>query len=247
MANNLKNLIFAYGYSSINLPLIINEAIKIINNSFIKKQILLINKNTFSECELNKKYTLDLSRFPKRSLYLKSLNKIVGSSEKFSIIGTTGNTSREMYSLMKNCSNFYMVGNMGGALSLGLGASLGGKKILICGGDAEFVMHLGGMTTTGRYSKKVLLIYLLFDNEMNKSTGGQNSYQKHINYLSLAKSCGWETIKETVSSLSIFEKELKEIINFDKGLFFFHIKCNLDAEYLRPSVIEILDSKESFK
>ena len=54
-----------------------------------------------------------------------------------------------------------MAGNMGGALSVGLGAALGGKKVIICGGDAEFVMHLGGMTTAGRYSDKVFLIYLL--------------------------------------------------------------------------------------
>ena len=38
-----------------------------------------------------------------------------------------------------------MAGNMGGALSLGLGTAMAGKKVIVCGGDAEFVMHMGGL------------------------------------------------------------------------------------------------------
>ena len=46
------------------------------------------------------------------------------------------NTAREMYSFMPNSKNFYMAGNMGGALSLGFAAK-SCKKVFICGGDAE--------------------------------------------------------------------------------------------------------------
>ena len=41
-----------------------------------------------------------------------------------------------MYAFMKNTNNFYMVGNMGGALSIGLGAAKAGKNVIVCGGDA---------------------------------------------------------------------------------------------------------------
>ena len=107
-------------------------------------------------------------------------------------IGTTGNTAREMYSFMPGTNNFYMADNMGGALSLGLGAEKGGKKVLVCGGDAEFVMHLGGLTTAGRYDKRIDLTYILFDNESNKSTGGQKTLQGHLDYIGIAKNSGFK-------------------------------------------------------
>ena len=48
-------------------------------------------------------------------------------------IGTTGNAAREMYSFMPDTNNFYMAGNMGGALSVGFGAAKAGKKVIVCG------------------------------------------------------------------------------------------------------------------
>ena len=51
------------------------------------------------------------------------------------------------------------------------------EKIIVCGGDAEYAMHLGGITTAARYTSnlKGKLIYIVFDNESNKSTGGQKA------------------------------------------------------------------------
>ena len=243
---NLKELISSYGYLPIKLGSNMDEAIEIINKSFYEKQIILINKNTFNDSKLDNSYLVNLSNFPKRSLFLKYLNKFISSYENYICIGTTGNTSREMYSIMKDSSNFYMVGNMGGALSIGLGAALASKKIIICGGDAEFVMHLGGMTTAGRYSEKIFLIYLVFDNEVNKSTGCQNSYQQHMDYLLLAKSCGWEVTSDIINTLDKFETAIKQVMNKEKGLYFFHVKCDLDEDYPRPSALEIIESKNNF-
>jgi phosphonopyruvate decarboxylase len=135
-----------------------------------------------------------------------------------------------MYSFMPDTNNFYMAGNMGGALSLGLGASLAGKKVIVCGGDAEFVMHMGGLTTAGRYDE-VDLTYILFDNEQNKSTGGQNTYQNHIDYVAMAKASNLNVIQNTVTT----PKALLDVLNnLDKGLQFIHVKCGLDNEVPRP-------------
>jgi phosphonopyruvate decarboxylase len=130
-----------------------------------------------------------------------------------------------------------MAGNMGGALSLGLGAALGGKKVVVCGGDAEFVMHLGGLTTAGRY-KDIDLTYILFDNQQNKSTGGQNTYQSHIDYINIAKS----------SNLGVYDKVVKDLDEFstliDKdGLNFICVKCGIDEETPRPP-IDVVKVKE---
>jgi phosphonopyruvate decarboxylase len=131
---------------------------------------------------------------------------------------------------MPDTNNFYMAGNMGGALSVGLGAAKAGRKIIVCGGDAEFVMHMGGLTTAGRYNDEVDLTYILFDNEQNKSTGGQNTYQKHLDYISIAKSSGFDGVDGVVDSVDEF-KSLIENIN---GLRFIHVKCGVDDETPRP-------------
>ena len=134
---------------------------------------------------------------------------------------------------MPETNNFYMGGNMGGALSLGLGAAKGGKKVLVCGGDAEFVMHLGGLTTTGRYKDEIDLTYILFDNESNKSTGGQNTYQNHLDYIGIAKNAGFKSIGGIVNSLSAFKKALDLSVLTD-GAKFVYVKCGYDDETPRP-------------
>ena len=103
-----------------------------------------------------------------------------------------------MSSFMPKMANFYMVGNMGGALSVGLGGYLAGNNIIVCGGDAEFVMHLGGITTAGRYKsqEKGKLVYIVFDNKSNKSTGGQNTYQEHVDYIEIARGAGINCIEK---------------------------------------------------
>ncbi len=223
LATKLPNLIEAYGYEHIILDNEnIDNAISQINLCDNTSTICLIKKDSFSKVELEEQHKLDLSKYKPRSEFLKLLNQKFKDSDTL-FIGTTGNTSREMHSFMPNTNNFYMAGNMGGALSLGLGASMAGKKVIVLGGDAEFVMHMGGLTTAGRY-KDIDLTYILFDNEQNKSTGGQNTYQNHINYNKIAKASGLNIIDD------FDDLSKKNSINF------LHIKCSLDEETPRPPI-----------
>ena len=232
LATQLPALIEAYGYEYIVLDQddiqTAIEQINIYNSSFT---IGIIKKDSFSKVELNDKYKLDLSSYTPRSEYLKLLNEKFKNSNTL-FIGTTGNTVREMYSFMPDTSNFYMAGNMGGALSLGLGAAMTGKKVIICGGDAEFVMHMGGLTTAGRYNN-IDLTYILFDNEQNKSTGGQNTYQSHVDYINIAKASNIEVIDNIIDSLEDFSDTITNIKNTEQ-LKFVCVKCGLDDETPRP-------------
>ncbi len=232
LAIELPKLIEAYGYNHVILNQEnIYKTIEQINLCNSSKTIAILKKDTFSKIELQDSHKLNLSDYPKRSEYLKYLNKIYKNSDNI-FIGTTGNTAREMYSFMNKTKNFYMVGNMGGALSLGLGMSKAGKSVYVLGGDAEFVMHMGGLTTAGRY-KDINLNYILFDNEQNKSTGGQNSYQSHIDYKSIVKASGFNVQKKSITSLN----EFKEFIKTTKeGLNFAHVKCDTDEVTPRPPV-----------
>ena len=230
LATKLPDLINTYGYQPIILD---KEDISIAINQIEEcndiDQICIFQKNTFSTVSLAEKHQLDLSMYLPRSEFLKALNKKF-SDQDVLFIGTTGNTSREMYSFMTNTDNFYQAGNMGGALSVGLGAAKAGKRVIVCGGDAEFVMHMGGLINAGRYSNNINLTYIVFDNESNKSTGGQNSYQQHIDYIGIAKS------SNILNSFGVTDiKSFNDILEkTDKGVNFIYVKCSYDISTPRP-------------
>jgi len=238
LATNLPKLVEAYGYDYQILDQDnLDNAIKQIKESDNKFVMNILKKNTFSEVQLEEKYRLHLN-YPPRSKYLLKLNEMYKGSD-IVFIGTTGNTAREMYTFMKDTKNFYMVGNMGGALSVGLGMAKAGKRVMVLGGDAEFVMHMGGLTTAGRY-KNLDLTYIVFDNESNKSTGGQATYQDHVNYIGIAKNCGFNVVENTITTVEEFEKTVS---NLKKGINFIHVKCGYDEVTPRPPVEAIKINK----
>jgi phosphonopyruvate decarboxylase len=230
LSTELPKLINAYGYQSHILDSQnLSNAIKQINDCNIKHTICIIKSDSFERVTLKSEHTLDLSAYIPRSKFLNLLNNHFKNKDVL-FIGTTGNMAREMYSFMPETKNFYMAGNMGGALSLGLGAAKSGKKVIVCGGDAEFVMHMGGLTTAGRYADEIDLTYVLFDNKQNKSTGGQNTYQQHLDYINIAKSSGFSTINFVIQNIDDFDSAIKDV----NGLNFIWVKCGLDDETPRP-------------
>jgi phosphonopyruvate decarboxylase len=232
LATELPTLISAYGYDHLILDQEnIETAVSQINICDKNETIIVLKKDTFTKVALDEKHQIDFSNLTPRSEFLISMNEIFqGDNTLF--IGTTGNTAREMYSFMPDTNNFYMAGNMGGALSLGLGAAMAGKKVVVCGGDAEFVMHMGGMTTAGRYAD-IDLTYLLFDNESNKSTGGQNTYQSHVDYINIAKNSNLDVNERVITDLDEFSTIISEVKN-STGLKFINVKCGIDEETPRP-------------
>lgn len=233
LATELPKLVNAYGYTHIILDNNnIDTAIRQINTSNTSASICLIPKDTFSKVDLEKKHILELGNRTPRSKFLERLNTFFKESDTL-FIGTTGNTAREMYTYMPDTNNFYMAGNMGGALSLGLGAAKAGKNVVVCGGDAEFVMHMGGLTTAGRYQDSVNMLYILFDNESNKSTGGQNTYQSHVNYIEIAKHANLLTYNTTIHDLNEFSAVIKKNMK-QEGLQFICVKCGYDEVTPRP-------------
>lgn len=242
LATKLPDLISAYGYEHVILDNNnMDNAISQVNKCNFSNTICLLPKDSFTTVELNEEHKLDLSKYVPRSEFLKSLNEKFKDSDTL-FIGTTGNTAREMYSFMPDTNNFYMAGNMGGALSLGLGASMAGKEVIVCGGDAEFVMHMGGLTTAGRYKDNVNLTYILFDNESNKSTGGQNTYQSHVDYITIAKSSNIDAFDNVIDSLDGFLNTINDTVT-NSGIKFLCVKCGLDTETPRPP-LDIVKVKE---
>lgn len=242
LATKLPSLIASYGYKHLILDNEnIDRSLEQIENSNNSHTICMIKKGSFNKAELKEEHKLDLSNYTPRSEFLLKLNQEFKNTNTV-FIGTTGNTAREMYTFMPDTYNFYMAGNMGGALSLGLGAAMAGKKVIVCGGDAEFVMHMGGLTTAGRYKHEIDLTYILFDNESNKSTGGQNTYQNHVNYTNIAESSGLETLENVVTNVENFNSIIHNSKSY-KGLRFICVKCGIDDETPRPPIDDVRKNK----
>lgn len=97
------------------------------------------------------------------------------------IISANGLISRDLFEVYDKNSNFYMLGSMGLASSIGLGLALKNPKkiIYIFDGDGNILMNLGSLTTIGNLEPKNL-VHIVFDNESHASTGDQPTNTKRI-------------------------------------------------------------------
>lgn len=114
------------------------------------------------------------------------------------VLATTGKTGRELYEIEDTENQLYMVGSMGCVSSLGLGIALGGEKKVICiDGDGALLMRMGVLSTNAHYAKlnnKGNFCHILLDNQTHDSTGGQFTLSPYVDFLSVAKSCGYEKV-----------------------------------------------------
>ena len=90
------------------------------------------------------------------------------------IISANGFISRDLFEANDRNSNFYMIGSMGLASSIGLGLALKNpkKRFFIFDGDGNVLMNVGSLTTIASQKPKNL-IHVVFDNSVHESTGGQ--------------------------------------------------------------------------
>jgi phosphonopyruvate decarboxylase len=107
------------------------------------------------------------------------------------IVATTGFCGRELYSLKDEPRNFYVVGSMGGASAIGLGAALNHPgEIVILDGDGAALMKLGNMATIGAQAPKNLT-HIILDNGMHESTGGQMTVSAGVDFAAIAAAAGY--------------------------------------------------------
>ena len=104
------------------------------------------------------------------------------------IISANGYISRDLFSLCDKKSNFYMIGSMGLASSIGLGVAIKNpeKRIFVFDGDGNVLMNLGSLATIGSIKPKNL-IHVIFDNSSHESTGGQPTNSKIIKIEKIAR------------------------------------------------------------
>ena len=125
------------------------------------------------------------------------------------IISANGFISRDLFEVCDKNSNFYMIGSMGLASSIGLGVALKNtkKKIFVFDGDGNILMNLGSLTTIGMTEPKNL-VHVIFDNSSHESTGGQPTATNKIQLSKIAKSTNYKVFQvKTKNQLAkIFQK-----------------------------------------
>ena len=112
------------------------------------------------------------------------------------IISANGFISRDLFEVCDKNSNFYMIGSMGLASSIGLGVALKNtkKKIFVFDGDGNILMNLGSLITIGTIKPKNL-VHVVFDNGSHESTGGQPTATDKIQLSKIAKSVNFKVFQ----------------------------------------------------
>jgi len=120
--------------------------------------------------------------------------------EESVVIGSTGYTGRELFAIADRPNQFYMVGSMGCASSLGLGLSLAlpEKQVLVADGDGAALMRMGNLATIGAYGRDNYR-HLLLDNAVHESTGGQATVSPAVSFAAIAKACGYRRASEATA------------------------------------------------
>ena len=113
------------------------------------------------------------------------------------VVCNIGIPSQELHAIHDQPSNFYMLGTMGLASSIGLGLALAQPKpVIVIDGDGSVLTNLGSLATIGN-AEAPNLIVMIIDNGSYGSTGDQPTYTGGRTSLAgVAQACGTERVIE---------------------------------------------------
>ncbi|MFX1450655.1 MAG: sulfopyruvate decarboxylase subunit beta [Promethearchaeota archaeon] len=220
----------------IETPYAILLSPKIWESSTLNPQIIEYPKRTFDS-------TLSYNKMvrPPTLTRFETIETLVPYLKDKIVVSNIGIPSKELYHLLDQPSNFYMLGSLGMASSIGLGVALGNQKkdIIVIDGDGSLLYNPNVLCMIGKLSPKNLTI-IAMDNGTHGSTGDQitAAYNK-IDLELLAKSYG---IKNT-AKVNIKDEIIIMIETMELGPRFIHVILkpgNADVKNipLSPEVIK---------
>ncbi len=143
----------------------------------------------------------------------QAINEICLKNKNAIIVSANGFISRDLFEFYDKPDNFYMIGSMGLASSIGLGVALKlpKRKIFIFDGDGNVLMNLGTLVTIG-FLKPKNLVHFIFDNSSHESTGGQPTMTSKVQLEKIAEVTNYKTFKiKTLIELQELLIKLKTI------------------------------------
>jgi sulfopyruvate decarboxylase beta subunit len=120
------------------------------------------------------------------------------------VIHANGYICRESFNIKDRENNFYMIGSMGLASSIGLGVAVSrpDQKTIIIDGDGNVLMSMGTLAMIAAAAPKNL-IHIVIDNEAYESTGRQRSLSESVSLEKVAQSAGYLQIKKVTNKKKI--------------------------------------------
>jgi sulfopyruvate decarboxylase subunit beta len=109
------------------------------------------------------------------------------------VVHANGYISRRSFTVEDRPENFYMIGSMGLASSIGLGVALArpDRRVVIYDGDGNLLMNLGA-TAMIAYTRPENLVHVVFDNGVYASTGNQPAVSRRVPLERVAAGAGYE-------------------------------------------------------
>ncbi len=154
------------------------------------------------------------------------------------VVCNIGFPSRELYDIEDRERNFYMIGSMGLASSIGLGLALAkpDEDVVVIDGDGSLLMNMGSLVTVFANNPKNLT-WIVIDNGAYGSTGNQDTYAQVLDLVDVARGVGFE------NSYRFEDMDLKELIKSDDTSFIVYETGpgNSKAPIIDLSPVEIRD------
>jgi len=129
-----------------------------------------------------------------RSEVLKTLVPVISDQL---VVCNIGLPSQELHMLDDQPSNFYMLGTMGLASSIGLGLALAQEqKVIAIDGDGSVLTNFGTLPTIANNVADNFVL-LIIDNGSYGSTGDQPTYAgRKTSLAAVARACGCDNVVE---------------------------------------------------
>ncbi|MGC2061951.1 MAG: sulfopyruvate decarboxylase subunit alpha [Thermodesulfovibrionales bacterium] len=161
------------------------------------------------------------------------------------VVCNLGIPSKELYAILHQPSNFYMLGSMGMVTPIGLGISLTtDKEVVVIDGDGSILMNPGTLATVA-FSNPRNLTIVAIDNSSYGSTGNQRTLTGECVDLKLvAQGFG---IHNSVKAAT--KKELIAAMRHNNGPLFIHalaVSGNSDSPNIPLKHLEIKQQVQTF-
>lgn len=149
------------------------------------------------------------------------------------VVCNIGLPSQELHMIDDQPTNFYMLGTMGLASSIGLGLALAQpKKVVAIDGDGSVLTNFGTLPTIAN-NPAPNFVLLIIDNGSYGSTGDQPTYAgMKTSLTAVARACGCENVVECRAEDT--KAELEKALAGDRMTV---IVCKCDSGNIPVSVI----------
>ena len=144
----------------------------------------------------------------------EAIKEIMECIDEELVICNIGFPSRELYEINDRPKNFYMIGSMGLASSIGLGLALATpyEDVVVIDGDGSLLMNMGSLVTVFANNPSNLT-WIVIDNGAYGSTGNQDTYAQVVDLVDIARGVGFK------NSYYSNDVNLKEFIKSDDASF----------------------------